>query len=82
MYRNQDALDDGSLVRYAGSLGLNTEQFRTDMSGTAAINEINKDVADAKTYGVNGTPTVFVNGVRLQRLSTRQLRNLIKDALK
>ena len=82
MYRNQDALDDASLVRYAGSLGMDVEQFRADMAGTTAKNEIDKDVIDAKAYGVNGTPTVFVNGIRLQRLSTRQLRNLIKDALK
>ena len=82
MYRNQDALDDGSLVKYAAALGMNTEQFRTDMASQAAAAEISKDMADGNIYGVNGTPAVFVNGIRLQRLSTGRLRNLIKDALK
>jgi protein-disulfide isomerase len=82
MYRNQDALDDGSLVKYAAALGMNLEQFRTDMASQAAALEIGKDVADGNAYGVNGTPAVFVNGIRLQRLSTGRLRNLIKDALK
>lgn len=82
MYRNQDALDDGSLARYAASLGMNVEQFRTDMASQAAGAEINKDVADGNSYGVSGTPAVFVNGIRLQRLSTRRLRNLIQNALK
>ncbi len=82
MYRNQDALDDGSLVKYASALGMNPEQFRTDMASQAAAAEIEKDVADGNAYGVNGTPAVFVNGIRLQRLSTARLRNLIKDALK
>jgi protein-disulfide isomerase len=82
MYRNQEALDDGSLARYAASLGMNVEQFRTDMASQAAGAEINKDVADGNSYGVSGTPAVFVNGIRLQRLSTRRLRNLIQNALK
>jgi protein-disulfide isomerase len=82
MYRNQDALDGPSLLKYAASLGMNVEQFRADMANPAAMSEIDKDVADGKAVGVNGTPTVFVNGIRLQRLSTGRLRNLIRDALK
>ena len=82
MYRNQDTLDNDTLVQFAGALGLNMDQFRKDMASPAASGEIAKDVADGESYGVNGTPTVFVNGMRLQRLSTRRLRNMIRDALK
>ena len=82
MYGNQDALDEGSLVRYAAAAGLNVDQFRSDMGSPAAFSEISKDIADGKAYGVNGTPAVFVNGIRLQRLSTRRLRNMIRDSLR
>ena len=82
MYRNQDALDDVSLVKHAASVGLNVEQFQRDMKNAAAASEVNKDIVDGKALGVNGTPAVFVNGIRLQRLSTARLRNLIQNALK
>jgi protein-disulfide isomerase len=82
MYRNQDDLDPASLARHAASIGLNVEQFQRDMKDPAALTEINKDIADGKAYGVNGTPAIYVNGVRLQRLSTGRLRYMIQNALK
>jgi protein-disulfide isomerase len=82
MYRNQDALDSDSLAKYAASLGMNAAKFESDRHSPAASAEIKKDIADGETCGVSGTPTVFVNGVRLQRLSTSRLRSMIRDALK
>jgi len=82
MYRNQSELDAESINGYARQLGLNMEQFERDARSEAAAAEIRKDAMDGKTYGVAGTPTVFVNGVRLQRLSTGRLRALIKNALR
>lgn len=82
MYRNQDALDDASLKKYAEELGINAVQFQKDKSSPAAAAEIKKDMADGETYGVSGTPTIFVNGVRLQRLATSSLRRAIQGALK
>jgi protein-disulfide isomerase len=82
MYRNQDTLDTASLIKFARELGMNAEQFERDMSSPAAAAEVKKDIADAESFGVGGTPTLFVNGVRLQRLSAARLRNLIQSALK
>jgi protein-disulfide isomerase len=82
MYRNQDALDIGSLKKYALQVGLNTGQFERDLRSTAAAEEIKKDIADGKNYGVSGTPTVFVNGIQLHRLTTYATREAIKNALK
>jgi protein-disulfide isomerase len=82
MYRNQDALDDDSLIKYAQQAGLNAEQFDRDLHSAAAAAEVKKDIADGTSYGVSGTPTVFVNGVQLQRLTTLATREAIKNALK
>jgi protein-disulfide isomerase len=82
MYRNQGALDGESLRSYAKQLGLDPVRFEADMQSPAAAAEITKDVADGASYGVSGTPTVFVDGVRLQRLSTGALRSSIRSALK
>ena len=82
MYRNQDALDVGSLKKYSQQIGLNTEQFERDLRSTAAAEEIRKDIADGKEYGVSGTPTIFVNGIQIHRLTTYSAREAIRNALK
>ncbi|PYS90120.1 MAG: hypothetical protein DMF62_05700 [Acidobacteria bacterium] len=81
MYRNQDALDGTSLARYAKELGMNVEQFERDRHSPEALAEVTKDIADGNSYGVNGTPTVFINGIKLQRLTTARLRAAIQNAL-
>ena len=82
MYRNQEALDVNSLKKYAQQVGLNIDQFERDLRSSAAAEEIRKDIADGKTYGVSGTPTVFVNGLQIHRLTTYAAREAIKNALR
>jgi protein-disulfide isomerase len=69
LYRNQQALDKASLIKYATELGLNAKQFELDFNDAKAIAEVRKDQSDGRDYGVTGTPTIFVNGIKVQRLS-------------
>jgi protein-disulfide isomerase len=82
LYRNQDALDSASLKKYAAGAGLNPKQFELDLASEKNAAEVRKDVADANTYGVSGTPTIFVNGVKVRRLSAEAFRDAIEKALK
>lgn len=82
MYRNQSALDTASLRSYAGQLGMDLAKFDIDMKSTAAAAEIKKDIVDGDSYGVSGTPTVFVNGAQMFRLSPARIREAIKQGLK
>lgn len=82
LYRNQDALDKASLLKYAADLGLNVKQFELDLSGEKAVAEIRKDQADGRSYGIGGTPTIFVNGIKVRRLSAEAFRKAIDRALK
>jgi protein-disulfide isomerase len=61
---HQDALTVRDLVGYAGSLGLDTERFATDLRKHAGIAHVNEDVDSADLSNVSGTPTFFVNGAR------------------
>lgn len=81
LYRNQDALDRASLVRYAAELGLNAKQFELDFSDARGQTEVRKDQADGLSYGIGGTPAIFVNGVKVQRLSAAAFRRAIDRAL-
>lgn len=51
-----------TLVEYAGNLGLNTDEFRADLSDEAISKKISFDQALGKKDGVTGTPGILVNG--------------------
>lgn len=82
LYRNQNALDKASLIKYAADVGLNVKKFELDLSGENAAAEVRKDQADGRSYGIGGTPTIFVNGIKVGRLSADAFRKAIDRALK
>jgi protein-disulfide isomerase len=81
LYRNQESLDEASLKKYAAELGLNIKQFELDFSSEKTVAEVRKDMADGKNYGVGSTPTIYVNGVKVRRLSAENFRNVVGRAL-
>ncbi len=64
LFRHQDALRPGDLVRYAGELGLDVERFRDDLRRHTGAVRVAEDVDSADLSGVSGTPTFFINGRR------------------
>ena len=82
LYTHQDALDAASLSKYAAHLGLNVKQFELDLSLEKTAAEVRKDMADGRSYGISGTPTIFVNGVAVRHLSADGFREAINRALK
>jgi len=81
LYRNQDALDVGSLKKYARQIGLNMAQFESDFASEKIAAEVRHDMADGAGYGVTGTPTVFVNGIMVRRLTAESFREAIRNAV-
>lgn len=81
LFKNQSALDIASLKKYATDLGLDRARFDTALDGGQYAVEVDKDVLDGQAYGVDGTPTIFINGVRLRNLTPEGLRTAIDRAL-
>lgn len=82
LYANQDALDDVSLKKYAAELGLNAAQFAIDFSAEKTAAEVRKDMADGNKYGINSTPTIYVNSVKVRDISYEGFKGAIERALK
>ena len=61
---HQDALHPRDFVRYADSLGLDTEKFIADLHKHAGRGHVEEDLESADLSNVSGTPTFFVNGKR------------------
>lgn len=81
LYANQDALDAASLKRYAVIAGLDAKRFAADLDSGKFADEVRKDREDGEEYGITGTPTVFINGVRVRELSEEAFSNAIRQIL-
>lgn len=81
LYRNQDKLDEASLIRYASQAGLNVKQFEADLKSKKYAPDVEKDIADGKSLGISGTPTIYVNGVKVRGFSPEGFRRAIDKAL-
>lgn len=82
LYNNQNSLDNASLKRFAGEIGLNQKQFDADLDSGKFADEVKKDMMDGNEYGINSTPTVFINGIKVRSLSAKAFREAIDRALK
>lgn len=82
LYKNQKTLDTESLKKLAAKVGLNVKKFENDLKNKKFADEIRKDIADGKKYGVSGTPSIFVNGYKIRGLSAKSFRKAIERALK
>ena len=55
-------LDMESLINYGAELGLNMQQYISDLSAMKHIKEIEKDIELAVSLDLYNTPTFFING--------------------
>jgi len=71
-------------VDYAKQIGLNTDQFMKDLNGEAVAGRIFQDGKRAHFFGINSTPTFFVNGKEAKDESWKPegLREMIRQALR
>jgi protein-disulfide isomerase len=65
LFQSQDALDIASLKVYAEELNLDTKKFNDCLDSDKYEEEVKKDFQDGQRYGVSGTPTFFINGVKI-----------------
>lgn len=69
---------------YATQLGLNLEQFKTDVASQEVNDIINADIRAGQAIGATSTPTFVLNGKKLEQ-NPRDLdsfNKLIEDAIK
>jgi len=67
LYREQAAWSKAPNARelfesYAGTIGLNVDQFKKDMDGEQAKARVDSDKARAESLGINLTPSIYING--------------------
>jgi len=78
----QGAFSDRRLKAFAEKLGLDTGEFNACFDSRRYASNVQADEALAQSLGVSGTPTLFVNDIRVQNpLNIEEYRALIPAAL-
>jgi protein-disulfide isomerase len=90
LFENYNKLNDQKIQEIAQAVGLNLEEYEKKKKDPAIEKRVKQDLSDGRRAGVGGTPTIFVNGIRLRDRSLKgfqaaidkQLQNLGKTAAK
>jgi protein-disulfide isomerase len=62
LFANGQHLEEPDLERYARTIGLDVERFRSDMASAAATARLDTDRKMAERLGIKGTPSIYING--------------------
>ena len=65
LFENQQALLPDDLKKYAAAVGLDTGRFNSCLDTSKRAEVVRDGVAQGTRLGINSTPTVFVNGRRV-----------------
>ena len=82
LFRNQSALGADKLKQYATELGLDRARFDASLSSGKFTEKIQRDLVDGRRLGINGTPTLYINGKRVADNSYESLKSAVEAALK
>jgi protein-disulfide isomerase len=66
MFQNQSKLTREGLEGFAKEAGLNVSEFKKALDGKTFAADVDSDVKLGESVAVQGTPTMFINGARVQ----------------
>lgn len=82
LWKNQNtATAQTTFEGFAEKIGLDMERFKTDFVAAATLERINADKEKGTKMGVNSTPTVFINGNKIEINSEEDLNKAIEKAI-
>jgi protein-disulfide isomerase len=82
LMRNQSALGVAKLKDYASELALDRSRFDAALDSGRFEERVQSDLAEGLRLGINGTPTLFVNGLRVSDRSYEGLKATIEANLR
>jgi protein-disulfide isomerase len=66
LFNNQKKINRNFVLSTAKSLGMNLSRFTREMDSPETEKMIRADMAEAKKFGITGTPAFIINGVALK----------------
>jgi len=82
MFENQKSIERADLEKYAKNVGLKVDAFKKALDSKEFAPKVDSDVKLGGEVAVQGTPTMFLNGKRVQNpTDTAAISKMIDDAL-
>ena len=82
LLHNQSALTVDKLKGYASELALDRTKFDSALDSGKFAESVQRDIEDGMKLGINGTPTIFINGRRVSVQGYDQLKSIVDAAFK
>jgi protein-disulfide isomerase len=82
LLRNQSALTVDKLKGYASDLALDRTKFDSALDSGKFAESVQRDIEDGMKLGINGTPTIFINGRRVSAKGYDELKAIVDAAVK
>lgn len=77
LFEDIKKIDEDNLTKWASELGLDMDQFNADRVSEEAGKIVSGDIAQGSTFGVRGTPTLFINGKRIVGANSAKIQELL-----
>ena len=84
LFTNRQSWENSNEARkifddYAQKLGMDVTKFQNDMLGLPAKSRVDADIQRGRSMVINGTPTIFINGVQLtpDQMEVATMRQII-----
>ena len=81
LFKNYNKLSDQKIQEIAQAVGLNLEEYEKMKKDPATEKKVRQDLSDGRRAGVRGTPTIFINGIRLRDRSLKGFQTAIDKQL-
>jgi protein-disulfide isomerase len=81
LFENYNKLNDQKIQEIAQAVGLNQEEYEKAKKDTAIQGRVRQDLSDGRQAGVRGTPTIFINGIRIKDRSLKGFQAAIDKQL-
>ena len=82
LLRNQSALTVDKLKSYASELALDRARFDSALDSGKFAESVQRDIEEGMRLGINGTPTIFINGRRVSVKGYDDLKASVDAAFK
>jgi protein-disulfide isomerase len=83
LFHNQSALGTDKLKEYATQLGLDRAKFDAALDSGRFAERVQQDIQDGMKLGIDSTPTVFINGRKMQDQKNHDsIKAAVESALK
>jgi len=79
LYANQAHQDEAALMAYARQLHMDLARFRRELDSPEITAEVDRDIQESRAFGVNVTPTLFVNGTSFTGIQDEQTLSIAID---